>query len=178
MKDAYTRLGESRFREARGLFLEELNPGLVIEHRPGRTITMTDNIWSSLLAMNLHPLHIDAHYAAGTEFGRIVVSSLVTFGIVNGMTVHSLSQNAIANLGWDKVRLVSPVFVGDTLYAESQILTRRPSKSRPHQGIVCAETIGQKEDGTEVIRFERTFLVATAADLDASPYQDGPASAA
>jgi itaconyl-CoA hydratase len=155
----YVKLGDKRYREERGLYLDDFELGLVIEHRPGRTITLTDNVWQSLIAMNLHPLHIDKEYAAGTEFGQILVSSLVTFNIVNGMTVHSLSQKGIANLGWDEVRLLAPVFVHDTLYAESEIVAKRESKSRPGQGIVSARTVGANQRGEQVIRYVRTFMV-------------------
>ena len=155
----YTKTGDNRYREDRGLYLEDFDPGLVIEHRPGRTVTLTDNIWNSLLTLNQHPLHIDSEYAAGTEFGKIVVCGMVTFGIINGMTVGSLSQRCIAHLGWDKVRFTTPVFVGDTLYAESEVLSRRDSKSRPGQGIVTVQTTGKNQDGVIVVTFERTILM-------------------
>jgi itaconyl-CoA hydratase len=161
LNSAYVKIGENRYREDRGLYYEDFEPGLVIEHRPGHTVTMTDNTWQSLLTHNQHPLHIDAEYAAGTEFGKIVVCGMVTFSIVNGMTVSSISQRTIASLGWDKVRFVSPVFVGDTLYSESQVLSRRPSSSRPNQGIVTVETRGYKQGGVKVVTFERTVLMPT-----------------
>ncbi|MFC5885726.1 MaoC family dehydratase [Kitasatospora sp. CM 4170] len=138
---------------------EDFVPGEVVEHRPGRTITMSDNTWSSLLCLNQHPLHIDAVYAEQTAFKRILVSSLVTFGIVNGMTVSSISAKCIANLGWDKVRMTAPVFVGDTLYATTRILTKRESAKRPGEGIVTVHTTGLNQDGVSVIEFERTILV-------------------
>ncbi|WSY16234.1 MaoC family dehydratase [Embleya sp. NBC_00896] len=138
---------------------EDFVPGEVVEHRPGRTITMSDNVWSSLLCLNQHPLHIDAVYAEQTAFGRLVVSSLVTFGIVNGMTVATISSKGVANLGWDKVRLTAPVFVGDTLYARTRILTKRESRNRPGEGIVTVHTTGLNQDGATVIEFERTILV-------------------
>ncbi|MFK8843919.1 MaoC family dehydratase [Streptomyces sp. Ac-502] len=138
---------------------EDYVPGEVVEHRPGRTITMTDNVWSSLLCLNQHPLHIDAVYAEQTPFGKIVVSSLVTFGIVNGMTVSTISAKCVANLGWDKVRLTAPVFVGDTLYAQTRIVSRRESETRPEQGIVTVHTTGRNQDDVPVIAFERTILV-------------------
>ncbi|WP_208638991.1 MaoC family dehydratase [Kitasatospora albolonga] len=143
------------------MLYEDYVPGEVIEHRPGRTITMTDNVWSSLLCLNQHPLHIDAVYAEQTQFGKIVVSSLVTFGIVNGMTVSTISAKCVANLGWDKVRLTAPVFVGDTLYAQTRIVSRRESGTRPDQGIVTVHTVGRNQDGVSVIEFERTILVPT-----------------
>ncbi len=158
-KISYKKIAENRYREERGLFYEDCVPGLVIEHRPGRTITATDNVWQSLIAMNQNPLHIDAEYAKQTEFKELLVSSLVTFNIVNGLTVSTMSQNAIANLGWDEVRLYHPVFVNDTLYSESEVISRRESKSRPNQGIVIIKTNGKNQNNEKVIDFKRTFLI-------------------
>ncbi|OEJ29281.1 dehydratase [Streptomyces agglomeratus] len=155
---AYVELEPGRFREDVGLRYEDYVIGHVFEHRPGRTITATDNIWSSLLCLNQHPLHIDEVYASTTPFKKLLVSSLVTFGIVNGMTVRTISQQAVANLGWDKVRLSAPVFVGDTLYAETTILAKRPSGSRPGEGIVTVHTVGRNQDGVPVIEFDRTLM--------------------
>lgn len=160
---AYLALEPGRFREDEGLSYEDYVVGHVFEHRPGRTITTTDNIWSSLLCLNQHPLHIDEVYAAGTPFKQLLVSSLVTFGIVNGMTVRTISQKAVANLGWDKVRLNAPVFVGDTLYAETTIVAKRPSASRPGEGIVTVHTVGRNQDGVQVIEFDRTLLASPRA---------------
>ncbi|GEL70880.1 MULTISPECIES: MaoC family dehydratase [Myxococcus] len=158
-KSAYIQVGERRYREDKGLYLEDLEPGLIFEHRPGRTITATDNIWQSLINMNQHPIHINEHYAAETEFGRLLVGGLVTFNIVNGMTVSTVSQKAICHLGWDKVRFPEPVFVGDTLYAESEVLSRRNSNSRPGQGIVVVETRGKNQKDVTVVTFERSILI-------------------
>jgi itaconyl-CoA hydratase len=155
----YEKLSKNRYRESYGFYYEDFTIGDVFEHRPGRTITETDNIWQSLLAMNTHPLHINHEYAANTEFQKPLVSSLVTFAIINGMTVNTLSAKAIANLGWDKVKLIKPVYVGDTLYAESEILNKRLSKSRPRSGIVTVSTCGIKSKNELVITFARTFLV-------------------
>ncbi|HEU5270240.1 MAG TPA: MaoC family dehydratase [Jatrophihabitans sp.] len=166
---AYLELAPGRFREDDGLRYEDYVIGHVFEHRPGRTITTTDNIWSSLLCLNQHPLHIDEVYASQTQFGRLLVSSLVTFGIVNGMTVKTVSQQAVANLGWDKVRLSAPVFVGDTLYAETTITGKRPSASRPGQGIVSVHTVGRNQDGVPVIEFDRTVLAATREQCGSGP---------
>jgi itaconyl-CoA hydratase len=165
---AYLELAPGRYREDEGLRYEDYVIGHVFEHRPGRTITATDNIWSSLLCLNQHPLHIDDVYASQTQFGRLLVSSLVTFGIVNGMTVKTVSQKAVANLGWDRVRLSAPVFVGDTLYAETTITGKRPSTSRPGEGIVTVHTVGRNQDGVQVIEFDRTVL-ASMRGLDDSP---------
>jgi acyl dehydratase len=153
------RTGEHELTETHGMYYEEFEVGTTIKHWPGRTISEVDNTWLTLLLMNKHPLHFDAEYAKGTEFGRILVNSAVTLALVGGMTVQTLSAKAVANLGWDRVRLKSPVFVGDTLYASSRILSKRESRSRPAQGIVTVETVGYKSSGEEVITFERSFLV-------------------
>ena len=140
------RVGDKRFRESYGRYFEDFEIGDVYEHRPGRTITETDNTWFTLLTMNQHPLHFDKEYGAKTEFGKVLVNSCLTISVVTGMSVSDISQKTIANLGWDKVRLSGPVFVGDTLYAESQVLSKRESNSRPNQGIVSVETKGRKQD--------------------------------
>ena len=142
-----------------GRDLEEFCVGDVYEHRPGRTITRADNIHFSLLTMNRHPAHCDAAFAAGTEFGQELVNSTLTLAIVTGLTVDDVSARAIANLGWDEVRLTAPVFVGDTLYARTKVLAVRASRSRPGQGIVTTRTEGYKQDGTVVLGFQRTSLV-------------------
>jgi itaconyl-CoA hydratase len=155
----FKQVAPHRFREVYGLYYEDFTIGDVIEHRPGRTITEADNIWFTLLTMNTHPLHFDNAYAAHSEFKKPLVNSLLTIAIVAGMTVHSTSQKAIANLGFDKLRLTNPVFVGDTLYAHSEILAKRESKSRPTQGLVTVATTGTKPDGMVIMTYERTFLV-------------------
>ena len=152
-------VGEQRYRESYGRYLEDFEVGDVYEHRPGRSITETDNTWFTLLTMNQHPLHFDREYGAKSEFGQVLVNSCLTISIVTGMSVSDISQKTVANLGWDKVRLTGPVFVGDTLYAESKVLSIRESKSRPNQGIVTVETVGKKQDGTQVISFERSMLI-------------------
>ena len=148
-----------RYRESYGRYYEDFHVGDIYEHRPGRTITEADNTWFTLLTMNTHPLHFDAHYAKKTEFGRPLVNSALTLSIVAGMSVSDLSQKAIANLGWENIKLTAPVFAGDTLYAESEVLAKRESKSRPTQGIVSTRTTGVNADGTIVITYDRSFLV-------------------
>jgi itaconyl-CoA hydratase len=152
-------VGPNRYRESFGRCLEDFKVGDIYEHRPGRTVSETDNTWFTLLTMNTHPVHFDAAYAAKTEFGRPLVNSCLTLSIVAGMSVSDLSQKAIANLGWDKIRLTAPVFAGDTIYAESEVLEMRESKSRPTQGIVTVRTTGKKADGTVFMTYERSFLV-------------------
>ncbi len=149
----------NRYRETYGRYFEEFTVGDVYEHRPGRTISEADNTWFTLLTMNTHPLHFDAAYAEKSEFGRPLVNSALTLAIVAGMSVSDLSQKAVANLGWDKIRLTAPVFAGDTIYAESEVIAKRESGSRPNQGIVTARTTGKKADGTVFMTYERAFLV-------------------
>lgn len=153
-------LGGQRYRETFGRSYEDFAVGDVYEHRPGRTITQADNTWFTLLTMNTHPLHFDEEYAKATEFGRCLVASPLTVAILVGMSVTDVSQKAIANLGWREIRLPAPVFAGDTLYAESEVLEKRESKSRPGAGLVTVRTTGRKQDGTVVCTFERTILVA------------------
>jgi itaconyl-CoA hydratase len=148
-----------RHRETLGRDYEDFVVGDVYEHRPGRTISEADNTWFTLLTMNQHPLHFDAAYAAESEFGRVLVNSCLTLSIVVGMSVRDVSGRAIANLGWSDIRLVAPVFVGDTIYAESEVLAKRESATRPTQGIVTVRTTGKKADGTMFITYERTVLV-------------------
>lgn len=152
-------VGPNRYRESYGRYLEDFAIGDVYEHRPGRSITETDNTWFTLLTMNQHPLHFDREYGATTEFGQVLVNSCLTLSVVTGMSVSDISQKTIANLGWDKIRLTGPVFVGDTLYAESTVLAIRESGSRPNQGIVTVESRGMKQDGQQVISFERSMLI-------------------
>jgi len=153
------RVGEQRYRESYGRYLEDFEVGDVYEHRPGRSITETDNTWFTLLTMNQHPLHFDREYGRKSEFGQVLVNSCLTISLVTGMSVSDISQKTVANLGWDKVRLTGPVFIGDTIYAQSTVLSIRESKSRPNQGIVTVETVGLKQDDTQVISFERSMLI-------------------
>jgi len=152
-------VGPGRYRESAGRYYEEFEVGDVYEHRPGRTITESDNIWFTLLTMNQHPLHFDREYGKATEFGRPLVNSCLTLSMVTGMSVADVSQKTVANLGWDKVRLTAPVFVGDTIYAESEVIGKRESGSRPHHGIVTVRTSGRKADGTVFLTFERSVLI-------------------
>jgi itaconyl-CoA hydratase len=142
-----------------GRFFEDFTVGDVYRHLLGRTITEADNTWFTLLTCNSQQLHFNADYAARTEFGRPLVVSTLTLAIVTGLSVADISQNAVANLGWDHVRLPRPVFAGDTLYAETEILETRPSSSRPANGIVRVRTRGYNQHGETVIEFERTILV-------------------
>ncbi len=143
----------------RGRFFEDFAVGDVYPHPLGRTVTTTDNIWFTLLTQNTAPIHFDHHYSAQTEFGRPVVDSTFTVALVTGQSVTDISQNVFANLAWDEIRLPNPLFEGDTVYSQSEVLDVRESKSRPTMGIVSVKTTGYKQDGTVVITFKRTLLV-------------------
>jgi itaconyl-CoA hydratase len=152
-------VGERRTRENHGRYYEDFEVGDIYEHRPGRTISETDNTWFTLLTMNTHPLHFDHVYASKSEFGQPLVNSCLTLSIVVGMSVSDISQKAVGNLGWNDIKLTAPVFAGDTIYAESEVLHKRESVKRPTQGIVTVRTVGKKADGTQFMSFERTVLV-------------------
>lgn len=155
----HERIAPQRYRETFGRYYEDFTVGDVYEHRPGRTITEADNIWFTLLTMNTHPMHFDSNYAAKSEFKRPLVNSCFTLSVLVGMSVSDVSQKAIANLGWTDIRLTEPVFVGDTIYAESEVIAKRESNSRPWQGLVTVRTIGRKSDGEQFMSFERTALI-------------------
>jgi len=152
-------VGPNTFRETFGRYYEDFEVGHIYQHRPGRTISEVDNTWFTLLTMNTHPLHFDAEYAKASEFGKILVNSAFTVSLVVGMSVSDVSQKAIANLGWKEIKLPAPVFVGDTLYGESEVLAKRESNSRPNAGIVTVRTWGKKSDGTIVCEFDRNMLI-------------------
>lgn len=151
---------ESRVVEGwQGRFYEDFSIGDVYRHPLGRTITATDNAWFTLLTMNTNQLHFNDHYSETGEFGQQLVVSTLTLSIVTGLSVGDVSQNAVANLAWNNINLTAPVFIGDTLYAESIVTGLRESKSRPHVGIVSVHTRGLKQDGTVVLSFDRTVMV-------------------
>jgi itaconyl-CoA hydratase len=143
----------------RGRFFEDFEVGDTYEHALGRTVTQTDNAWFTLLTQNTAPVHFDHHYAAQTEFGRPLVNSAFTIALVTGQSVSDISQNVMANLGWDEVRLPHPLFEGDTVYSTSEVIATRASGSRPNVGIVTVATTGFNQDGTPVITFRRTVMV-------------------
>lgn len=147
------------YRETSGLYFEDFEPDVTYEHRPGRTVTDVDNIWMTLLTLNCQQVHFDRAYASKTEWKQLLVDSTFTLALLTGMSVRTVSAKVVANLGWDKVKATAPVFAGDTLYAESTVLSKRESKSRPTQGIVTVETRGTNQHGTVVMTFERTMLV-------------------
>jgi itaconyl-CoA hydratase len=130
-------------------------------------VSQQDNAWFTLLTMNTHPLHFDEEYAKGTEFGKPLICSPLTLAILVGMSVSDTSEKAIANLGWREIALVAPVFPGDTLYAESEVLQKRQSKSRPNAGIVTIKTLGRNQHGELVCVFERSMLIPMrSSDVD------------
>ncbi len=141
-----------------GRVYEDFEVGELYQHGLGRTVTQTDNIWFTLLTVNPNPIHFDAHYAAQTTFKKPLVDSTFTLALVTGLSVSDISQNGI-NLGWDEVRLPAPVYEGDTIYAQSEVLDMRESKSRPERGIVTVKTVGFNQDGVVVLTFKRTIMV-------------------
>ncbi|WP_249869280.1 MaoC family dehydratase [Oceanobacillus saliphilus] len=142
-----------------GRFYEDFEIGDIYSHPLGRTVTKTDNIYMTLLTQNTNPIHFDSYYSEQTEFGQPLVDSTFTIALVTGQSVSDLSQNAMANLGWDEVRLPNPVFEGDTIYSYSEVLEKRESKSRPNVGIVKVKTSGYNQKGDVVITFKRTFMI-------------------
>lgn len=159
MRDAVVEVSPGRFRETFGRYYEDFVVGHVYEHRPGRTITDTDNVWFTLLTMNTHPAHFDYEFAKKTEFERPLVCSPFTVALMVGMSVSDVSQKAVANLGWDNIRMLKPLFPGDTLYTESEVIDKRESSSRPQQGIVTVKSIGKNQHGDIVCTFNRTMLI-------------------
>jgi itaconyl-CoA hydratase len=156
-----------------GRFYDDFEVGDTYRHPLGRTITETDNIWFTLLTCNTNMTHFNADYAGRTDFEQYLVNSALTLSLVSGLSVTDISENAVANLGWDEIRLPNPVFVGDTLYAETTILDKRKSNSRPYAGIVNIKTRGFKQDGTTVIEFKRTVMVYTREGSPRFQEEDG-----
>ena len=151
-----------------GRVFEDFEVGQIFRHALGRTVTEGDNVWLTMITLNPNPIHFDREYAGQTEWGRPLVNSCFTLSLVTALTVADLSQNAV-NLGWDRVRLPHPVFEGDTLYAQSEVLSVRESKSRPRQGIVGFRTVGYNQTGRPVITFDRTILVYRRGHMPAKP---------
>ena len=154
------KISENRYRERFGRYYEDFRVGDIYEHRPNRTLSETDNTWFALLTMNTHPMHFDAEYARHSEFGKCIICSPLTVALMVGMSVTDVSQKAIANMGWTDIRLTHPLFAGDTLSSESEVLAKRESKSRPNAGLVTVKTRGFNQGGTLVCDFERTILIA------------------
>ena len=146
-------------KEWRGRFFEDFTIGDVFKSRLGRTVTQTDNIYFTLLTLNTNQMHFNTPYTEGTRFGKPLVNSAFTLALVTGMSVPDTSENATANLSWTDIKLPKPVFEGDTLWSESEILELRESKSSPNVGIVSMRTRGINQRREVVIEFKRTFMV-------------------
>ena len=156
-------------KEWRGRFYEDFAVGDVFESRLGRTVTEVDNIWFTCLTLNTNQVHFNTPYAERTQFGKPLVNSAFTLALVTGMTVPDTSENAAANLQWTDIKLPKPVFAGDTLWAESEILDLRESKSNPSVGIVTMRCRGINQRREVVIEFKRTFMVYKHDAPEAAP---------
>jgi acyl dehydratase len=151
---------EASGAHAYGRYLEEFEVGAVYKHWPAKTVTESDDHLFCLITMNHHPLHLDAHYAeSSTQFGRNVVVGNLIYSVLLGMSVPDVSGKAIANLATEDLSHPNPVFHGDTLYCESEVLEVRPSQSKPDRGIVKVQTRVYKQDNTLVAEFKRTVLI-------------------
>ena len=153
-----------------GRFFEDFEIGDRYRCRYGHTVTEADNSLFCHLTHNANPLHFDQEYAKRTKWGRILVNSPFTLALITGMSVEDVSQNALANLGWEDIRLTHPVFIGDTLYCESEVLDKRESQSYPEAGIVKVRSRGINQEGNIVIEFGRSILVYKR---DHAPAQEG-----
>lgn len=142
-----------------GRVYEDFEPGDLFRHWPGRSITQADDIQFSLLTLNQHPLHIDSHYASGTQFGKNVVNGSLVLAIGVGLTVNDISGAAIANLEYEKIEHLLPTFHGDTIYSRTQVLEKRESKGKPDRGVVYVETTVSNQRGEDIMRFRRRLLV-------------------
>ena len=150
-----------------GKYYEDLTVGAHFKHAQGRTVTEMDNTLFCALTMNTQPLHLNEDFAAQTRFGQRIVNGIFTLGLVVGLTVSDLTEGTVvANLGYDKVNHPNPVFHGDTLYAESEVLDKRESRSHPEYGIVRLKQTGRKADGTVVVELERTVMFLKRPEND------------
>ncbi|MGI9659644.1 MAG: MaoC family dehydratase [Gaiellaceae bacterium] len=160
-------------KEWRGRFYEDFDVGDVFKSRLGRTITETDNIWFTNLTLNTNQMHFNVPYAEGTRFKQPLVNSAFTLALVTGMTVPETSENATAKLAWTDIKLPKPVFVGDTLWSESEILDKRESSSKPNVGIISMRSRGVNQRNEVVIEFKRTFMVYKASAPEVSDMYPG-----
>ena len=160
-------------KEWRGRFYEDFDVGDVFKSRLGRTITETDNIWFTNLTLNTNQMHFNVPYAERTRFKQPLVNSAFTLALVTGMTVPDTSENATANLAWTDIKLPKPVFVGDTLWAESEILDKRESSSKPNVGIISMRSRGINQRNEVVIEYKRTFMVYKADAPEVSDMYPG-----
>jgi acyl dehydratase len=163
---------ETRLVEGwQGRFYEDFRVGDVYKHPFGRTVTETDNVWFTNVTMNLNPMHFNEAYAAATEFGERLVDGTFVIALAVGMSVVDVSMNATANLGYDRIRHHAPVFHGDTIFAESEVLDKREADSREHVGIVTTELRAYNEEGTKVLSLERTPMVLKREHAEPSAAQ-------
>ena len=171
-------MSEAAPKDWRGRFFEDFDVGDVYTSRLGRTVTEADNVWFTCLTMNTNQMHFNDRYAAGTPFGRTLVNSTFTLALITGLTVPDTSENGAANLEWSDIKLPNPVFVGDTLWAQSEVLGLRESESRPQLGVVTIRSRGINQDGEVVVEFRRAFLCykrdAPAAQNGRAPAVDSP----
>ena len=151
--------GEPAPKVWRGRFFDDFDVGDVFQSRLGRTITETDNIWFTCLTLNTNQVHFNHEFAARTAFGKPLVNSTFTLALVTGMSVPDSSENATANLSWTDIKLPNPVYVGDTLWSETEVVSKRESRSRPNVGIVGVRCRGINQRREVVIEFQRTFMV-------------------
>jgi acyl dehydratase len=142
-----------------GRLFEDFSLGDIYYHPFGKTVTAADNQWFTLVTQNVSKTHVDANFAAKTEFARPLVNSTFTLALVTGQSTIDLSMNVFANMGWDQVRMPHPVYEGDTIYSRSKVIALRGSGSRPHLGLVTVVTEGYNQDGVVVISYRRTFMV-------------------
>lgn len=142
-----------------GRCLEDFTPGQTFRHWPGRTITEFDNTWFTLMTLNTNPLHFDAAFAAKSQHGQRLVNGLLVIAMVVGMTVRDISESAIANLEYESIRHSGPTFHGDTLYAETSVLSVTPSQTKADRGVLYVETRGLNQDGKEVLILRRKVLL-------------------
>ncbi|HEY0317706.1 MAG TPA: MaoC family dehydratase [Solirubrobacterales bacterium] len=160
---------EAAAKEWRGRYFEDLEPGDVFRSRLGRTISEADNVWFTCLTMNTNQLHFNAEFAAGTRFEQPLVNSCLTLALVTGLSVPDTSENGTANLSWTDIALPNPVYVGDTIWAESEVLATRESRSNPEVGIVSVRTRGINQRGETVIEFHRSFMAYRRGAPQAQP---------
>jgi itaconyl-CoA hydratase len=160
----------------RGRYFEDIEVGDLYRSRLGRTIEQTDNTWFTLLTCNTNQVHFNSEFAGRTEFGRPLVNSCLTLSIVVGLTVPDTSENAMANLSWTDIKLPAPVYAGDTIWAETEVLATRASRSRPNVGVVSVRSRGVNQHGTVVIEFLRSFMLYRRTAPEAASGFPDPAS--
>jgi itaconyl-CoA hydratase len=151
-----------------GRFFEDFAVGDVYKHPYGRTVTEADDVWITNITMNLNPMHFNEVYASETEYGERLVNGVVVLGIAVGMSVIDVSMNATANLGYDNVRHTGPVFHGDTLFAESEVIDKRESESRDHAGLVTTKLRAYNQNDDQVLTLERTNMMLKKSHAEPS----------